>query len=145
MELLGVAATETEVRRNAVPFLGWTRQGTPMRMLLPRLGERSPSRWVREINETLAEVPEVATTFRTSTPTPRERETASDGVVRPLLSPREREVLGELARGATYADIAASLFVSENTVKTHVSSLYGKLAVSRRSEALAVARSLHLL
>jgi len=85
------------------------------------------------------------TSFRTSTPTPRERETASDSVVRPLLSPREREVLGELARGATYADIAASLFVSENTVKTHVSSLYGKLAVSRRSEALAVARSLHLL
>jgi len=145
MELLAVAATETEVRRNAVPFLGWTRQGTPMRILLPRLGETSSSRWVREINETLADVPEVMNTFRASTPTPRERQTASDSVVRPLLSPREREVLGELARGATYADIAASLFVSENTVKTHVSSLYGKLAVSRRSEALAVARSLHLL
>jgi LuxR family transcriptional regulator, maltose regulon positive regulatory protein len=100
---------------------------------------------VREINEALADVPEVMTSFRSTTPTPRERETAADTVVRPLLSPREREVLGELARGATYADIAASLFVSENTVKTHVSSLYGKLAVSRRSEALAVARSLHLL
>lgn len=145
LELLAVAATETEVRRNAVPFLGWTRQGTPMRVLLPRLGETSSSRWVREINETLAEVPEVMSSYRASTPNPREREAASDSVVRPLLSPREREVLGELARGATYADIAASLFVSENTVKTHVSSLYGKLAVSRRSEALAVARSLHLL
>ncbi|HRK44447.1 MAG TPA: helix-turn-helix transcriptional regulator [Nocardioides sp.] len=62
-----------------------------------------------------------------------------------MLSPREREVLAELARGSTYADIAAALFVSENTVKTHVSSLYGKLAASRRSEALATARSLHLL
>jgi DNA-binding NarL/FixJ family response regulator len=61
------------------------------------------------------------------------------------LSPREREVLNELARGSTYADIAAKLFVSENTIKTHVSSLYGKLAVGRRSEALAVARNLHLL
>ena len=65
--------------------------------------------------------------------------------MRPSLSAREREVLNELARGATYADIAAELFVSENTVKTHVSSLYGKLAVTRRSEALAVARNLHLL
>ena len=45
----------------------------------------------------------------------------------------------------TYADIAASLFVSENTVKTHVSSLYGKLGAARRSEALATARNLHLV
>jgi DNA-binding CsgD family transcriptional regulator len=61
------------------------------------------------------------------------------------LSGRERDVLNELARGATYADIARSLFVTENTVKTHVSSLYAKLAAGRRSEALATARRLHLL
>ena len=54
-------------------------------------------------------------------------------------------MLHELARGSTYADIAANLFVSENTVKTHVSSLYAKLAVNRRSAALAVARSIDLL
>ena len=57
-------------------------------------------------------------------------------MVAPTLSPREREVLNELARGATYADIAAHLFVSENTVKTHVSSLYGSSpppAAARRS------------
>ena len=79
------------------------------------------------------------------TPTVRERAAAPDTAFLPALTPREREVLHELARGSTYADIAANLFVSENTVKTHVSSLYGKLAVSRRSEALAVARSLNLL
>jgi DNA-binding NarL/FixJ family response regulator len=67
------------------------------------------------------------------------------GAVAPVLSPRERDVLYELARGSTYADIAANLFVSENTVKTHVSSLYGKLSVNRRSAALAAARSMHLL
>lgn len=145
LERLALAATETEVRRNVVPFLGWTRQGTPMRSLLTRLDARSASTWVHELMQALADVPEMMTTFRARTPTPRERASASDSVVRPMLSPREREVLGELARGATYADIAASLFVSENTVKTHVSSLYGKLAVSRRSEALAVARSMHLL
>jgi len=145
LELLAVAATETQVRRNAVPFLGWTRQGTPMRVLLPRLAAGSRSAWVRDLRAALVDVPDVMTSYRTTTPTPRERERAAHSVVRPLLSPREREVLGELARGATYADIAASLFVSENTVKTHVSSLYGKLAVSRRSEALAVARGLGLL
>ena len=63
----------------------------------------------------------------------------------PSLSPREREVLGELARGATYADIGSRLFLSPNTVKTHVSSLYAKLGVSRRSDALAVARAHHIL
>jgi DNA-binding NarL/FixJ family response regulator len=61
------------------------------------------------------------------------------------LSLRERDVLLGLARGSTYADIAANLYVSENTVKTHVSSLYAKLAVGRRSDALAVARTLRLL
>ena len=54
-------------------------------------------------------------------------------------------MLIELARGSTYADIAANLFVSENTVKTHISSLYSKLSAGRRSEALAVARTLHLI
>jgi ATP/maltotriose-dependent transcriptional regulator MalT len=145
LDCLAVAATETEVRRNAVPFLGWTRQGTPMRALLARLTETSRSRWVRELARTMAEIPDLMTSYRSSTATPQERANTRPTVVRPALSPREREVLGELARGATYADIAAALFVSENTVKTHVSSLYGKLAVSRRSEALAVARSLNLL
>jgi ATP/maltotriose-dependent transcriptional regulator MalT len=142
---LRVATTETEVRRNAVPFLGWTRQGTPIRALLARLAGTMRSAWLRELVDALAEHQDVMTSYRSTTATPRERETAAHSVVRPQLSPREREVLGELARGATYADIATSLFVSENTVKTHVSSLYGKLAVSRRSEALAVARGLNLL
>ena len=75
----------------------------------------------------------------------RERTNGPDPMFLPELTPREREVLHELARGSTYADIAVNLFVSENTVKTHVSSLYGKLSASRRSEALAVARNLNLL
>jgi DNA-binding NarL/FixJ family response regulator len=87
----------------------------------------------------------MAATLGPWTPTLEERRAAPDLVVPPALSPRERDVLHELARGATYADIAAHLYVSENTVKTHVSSLYGKLGVSRRSEALAVARKVALL
>ncbi|GAA1977266.1 hypothetical protein GCM10009798_43090 [Nocardioides panacihumi] len=139
------AATATEVRRNAVPFLGWTRQGTPMATLLPRLAATNPTPWVQELAASGADRPDVTTLYSASTASPREREITATVVVPPLLSPRERDVLGELARGATYADIAGTLFVSENTVKTHVSSLYSKLGVSRRSQALAVARNMNLL
>jgi DNA-binding CsgD family transcriptional regulator len=145
LEVLRDAATATEVRRNAVPFLGWCRQGTPVASLLQRLDAVSTSPGVHELTAATAGRPDITSVFAPVTATPREREAVVPAVVRPLLSPREREVLAELARGSTYADIAAALFVSENTVKTHVSSLYGKLAVSRRSEALAVARSQHLL
>jgi ATP/maltotriose-dependent transcriptional regulator MalT len=145
LERLEAAVVETETRRNAVPFLGWTRQGTPIRLLLDALAEGDSSAWARELAAAAAPLPDITTLFRSSTPTSEERRVAADVVVLPALSPREREVLSELARGATYADIAATLYVSENTVKTHVSSLYGKLGVSRRRDALAVARSLHLV
>ena len=143
--LLREAALATEVRRNAVPFLGWTHQGTPMASLLAQLDDVSSSSWVHELAESAAGRPDITSLYAPTTATPRERESTHEPLVRPTLSPREREVLNELARGSTYADIAANLFVSENTIKTHVSSLYGKLSVGRRSEALAVARNLHLL
>lgn len=57
------------------------------------------------------------------------------------LTPREREVLERLALGGGNADLARSLFVSENTVKTHLASIYRKLGVDRRVDALRVARS----
>jgi LuxR family transcriptional regulator, maltose regulon positive regulatory protein len=145
LEKLTEAAIATELRRNAVPFLGWSRQGTPIETLLARLTTVSSRPWVAELAAAAAGRPDIVNVFAPSTASVRERKTAVDPVVRPVLSPREREVLAELARGATYADIAQALFVSENTVKTHVSSLYGKLAVSRRSDALGVARNLHLL
>ncbi len=145
LELLREATTTTEVRRNAAPFLGWSRQGTPIQTLLGRLLEQAPTEWVKELADASAGNQDIVTVLAAVTAAPRERARASEHLVRPTLSAREREVLNELARGATYADIAAALFVSENTVKTHVSSLYGKLAVSRRSEALAVARNINLL
>ena len=144
-ELLREAVLATEVRRNAVPFLGWTHQGTPMASLLSQLDGVASSSWVHELAESAAGRPDITSLYAPTTATPRERESTHEPLVRPTLSPREREVLNELARGSTYADIAANLFVSENTIKTHVSSLYGKLSVGRRSEALAVARNLHLL
>lgn len=61
------------------------------------------------------------------------------------LTPREQEVLEQLALGGGNADLARSLFVSENTVKTHLASIYRKLGVDRRVDALRVARSRGLL
>jgi DNA-binding CsgD family transcriptional regulator len=145
LDCLREAALATEVRQNAVPFLGWSRQGTPLESLMAELDRVAPTPWVHRLAEATAGHPGIATIYAPTTATPREMLTSIEPVVRPTLSPREREVLNELARGATYADIAANLFVSENTIKTHVSSLYGKLSVGRRSEALAVARNLHLL
>ncbi|MBW0253154.1 MULTISPECIES: helix-turn-helix transcriptional regulator [unclassified Cellulomonas] len=57
------------------------------------------------------------------------------------LSPRERVVLAELAEDVTLEDIARKLFVSRNTVKTQVRSIYRKIGASTRAEAAAWAEA----
>ena len=54
------------------------------------------------------------------------------------LSPREHEVLALVARGFTNKDIAATLYVSPNTVKTHVASLLHKLDAETRAQLAAI-------
>ncbi|MFJ5533374.1 LuxR C-terminal-related transcriptional regulator [Streptomyces sp. NPDC093261] len=61
------------------------------------------------------------------------------------LSEREHEVLERLAHLMSTQEIAADLYLSVNTVKTHLKSLYRKLGATRRSEAVRRARELHLL
>lgn len=61
------------------------------------------------------------------------------------LSEREIEVLQLLADGRTYQEIAQAMVVSVNTIKSHLKSIYGKLGVHNRREAVARARSLHLI
>ncbi|MFD2685962.1 LuxR C-terminal-related transcriptional regulator [Streptomyces phyllanthi] len=61
------------------------------------------------------------------------------------LSGRERDVLERLARMMSTEEIAGDLHVSVNTVKTHLKSVYRKLAVSRRNDAVRRARDLRLL
>jgi DNA-binding CsgD family transcriptional regulator len=63
----------------------------------------------------------------------------------PALTAREADVLRELALGGAYADIARNLYVTENTVKTHIISVYRKLGVDRRADALRRARQVGLL
>ncbi|HID52832.1 MAG TPA: response regulator transcription factor [Anaerolineae bacterium] len=55
------------------------------------------------------------------------------------LTPRELEVLQELARGLQNKEIAAKLVISERTVKFHVSAILAKLDAGNRTEAVAVA------
>ena len=61
------------------------------------------------------------------------------------LSEREREVLGHVSGMLTTAEIAAEMYISVNTVKTHLKSIYRKLAASHRGEAVRRARQLKLL
>ncbi|HVL96968.1 MAG TPA: response regulator transcription factor [Solirubrobacteraceae bacterium] len=62
-----------------------------------------------------------------------------------LLSEREKEVLDLIAQGATNPEIAGKLYLSPHTVKEHTSSLYRKLKVRNRAEAVQRAQRLGLI
>ena len=66
------------------------------------------------------------------------------GLIEPL-SPREREILPLMARGASNQEIAAQLVITLNTAKQHVKHILAKLAVANRTQAVARARELDLL
>lgn len=70
---------------------------------------------------------------------------ASQALLRNPLTHRERRVLVALATASTLAEIATDLRVSRNTVKTQLSSLYRKLGVGSRADAVAAATRLGLL
>lgn len=57
-----------------------------------------------------------------------------------LLSEREMDVLKLMVKGHRYTDIAAQLFISPNTVRTHVNNVYKKLHLSSKSEMMEFAR-----
>jgi DNA-binding CsgD family transcriptional regulator len=61
------------------------------------------------------------------------------------ITPRELEILQLIARGMSTREIAATLFVSENTVKTHASRLLDKLGVNRRIKAVEAGRAFGLI
>jgi DNA-binding NarL/FixJ family response regulator len=67
-----------------------------------------------------------------------------DVLIEPL-NAREVVLLGLLAAGRTNQEIADELYLSVNTVKWHARNLYGKLGVSRRTQAVERARELGLL
>ena len=73
-------------------------------------------------------------------PTAPEAETA-----RPLLSPREQDVLALIARGFSYSEVARLQAVTVHTIRTHIRNLYAKLSVHSKTEAVFEATRMGLL
>jgi DNA-binding CsgD family transcriptional regulator len=61
------------------------------------------------------------------------------------ITPRELEILELIAVGLSNREIAGRLFVSENTVKTHLSRVFEKLGARRRTQAVQLARDWRLI
>ena len=121
----------------------------PERMKLPFAMEQA---WLRQV---LRHDPELARAAREMLE-PAARPGAVPAQRRPLpvpsaplvvepLSEREREVLLLLAGMLSTAEIAAEMYLSVNTVKTHLRSIYRKLSAAHRGEAVRRARQLQLI
>ena len=87
----------------------------------------------RELEEALGAVVEAVCAGQVSAPNEQRRALRARA-----LTAREKQVLMLVAAGLTNSQIAAELFLAESTVKSHLSSAFGKLGVSSRSEAAAV-------
>jgi DNA-binding CsgD family transcriptional regulator len=61
------------------------------------------------------------------------------------ITPRELEILQLIAEGLSNKEIAARVFVSENTVKTHSSRVFEKLGARRRTQAVQLGKDLRLI
>ena len=69
----------------------------------------------------------------------------SDGALFQRLSPREREILARISTGCTNIDIGRQLFISEKTVRNHVTRIFEKLGVRSRAQAIVLAKDHGLL
>jgi RimJ/RimL family protein N-acetyltransferase/DNA-binding CsgD family transcriptional regulator len=117
-----------EASRRAARSVGFRIPDVVLRRHLPQHGKRRDA-WVGDL------LPEdLAAAARG--PEPR--------YLGPALTPRELDVLGQLARGDSNRTIAAALGISENTVKNHVRSILEKLQAKSRAEAVVVGLGLGL-
>ena len=145
-EALGLAQPEGYVR----VFLD---EGPPMQLLLAQwLGQASPSPLrnyayhllsiFKSEGHVIVDVQEKVSPGRE--PLVSGESAANNMLVEPL-SQRELEVLQLIAQGITNKEIARQLFVARGTVKAHAASIYRKLDVANRTEAVARARQLGIL
>jgi LuxR family transcriptional regulator, maltose regulon positive regulatory protein len=107
--------------------------GAPGRSLLRHYRSRIDSTW-QFLDELLSARRDGATIAASLLP----------ALIEPL-SQRERDVLGYLPSMLTFVEIGSELFISVNTTKSHVRSIYRKLGVVGRRDAVSRARQLHLL
>jgi LuxR family maltose regulon positive regulatory protein len=118
--------------------------GDDVRAFLEHSGLAGRNRWLGATGPT-----EAADPAADLVPLPRPRPGVHDApdpsaIVIPL-TPKESEVLGYLAELLTTEEIAATMFVSVNTIRSHVRSILRKLGVGRRNEAVRLAWELRLL
>jgi len=86
----------------------------------------------------------VATENLSSEPV-RERKIDYEQLKRTGLTQREHEVLLKMAEGMSNQEIAMALYLSENTIKTHVSNIFFKLDAKRRTQAIQIAKQLSIV
>ena len=84
-------------------------------------------------------------TFRTPKPAPAVPAASASAAPDAGLTPREAEVLGLVAKGFAFAEVARLLEMSPHTVTAHVKKVYHKLAVHSRGEAVYEATRMGLL
>ncbi len=105
-------------------------EGPDVVLLVECAADRAPEEWLDRLR-------------RAATPTGGVPVAAGDHVA--TLTGRERDVLRLLAGRLTVREIAAELYVSPNTLKFHLKTIYRKLGVGSRAEAAEVARSMSAL
>ncbi len=131
-------------------------EGEPMRRLLDdcrlSLASQPPTadsqRLIAYVEKLLASYPSLAAVVESSIVNPQSSiQNPQSKIENPIepLTERELEVLRLVAGGLTYAEVARRLVVSLNTVRYHVKSVYGKLGVNRRVDAVERARELGLI
>ena len=124
-------------------------EGALLQTLLARMSStKEPSSQAAYIGQLLAAFPqplsEALHVKRVEKVATKAAPTSSSVLLEPL-SGREQEVLELLAAGMANQEIAKRLVVTVGTVKTHIKSIYGKLGVHSRTQAIARARELGLL
>jgi LuxR family transcriptional regulator, maltose regulon positive regulatory protein len=137
---------QTDGRRSLQRAL---RLGEAEQLRLPFVLERT---WLRRV---LRADPDLAHAYRdllgpdlvgpAREPAPRPAASPAEPVMLEALSNREQEVLRRAAEMLDTTEIAAVMFISVNTVKSHLKSIYRKLAVTHRGEAVRRARQLQIL
>ncbi len=87
----------------------------------------------------------VLTRYRVASPNANATPAAVATIAEPLLTERETEILRQVAKGMSFAEIGGILGISQHTVVTHVKKIYRKLAVHSRGEAVFEANQMGLL
>jgi LuxR family maltose regulon positive regulatory protein len=144
----GLSYTAGDIARSGRSLASALRLAEREQFRLPFVAERS---WLRPL---LRRDPELAAAHRRllapalgheQLPPPRRAPDQATVLVVEPLTEREREVLTHLSGMLTTAEVASEMYISVNTVKTHVKNIYRKLATDHRSGAVRRARQLKLI